>query len=168
MKASIPKSKRPLPKVRPSGLRTKPEEKSAWDRLPFVGSDHQKLASSWDVPLTGGFFGGIEVGAAIACMFIKYLRDERDNPVRLGAAYLEGTLIALQIKEASTPDEQHSLNGQRVGFIGELFKWIDVAAMHHGSALDSIPQRSFVQQVNEHLVRTDDTYMAAVNSKVSP
>lgn len=168
MKTSIPKSKRPLPKGRPTGLRAKPEEKSAWDRLPFVGSDHHKRASNWDVPLTGGFFAGIEVGATIARMFIKYLRDERDNPVRLGSTYLEGTLVALQLKEASTPDEQQSLNGQRVGFIGELFKWIDAAAMHHGSTLDAIPHRSFIQQANEHLVRTDDAYMAAVNSKVSP
>lgn len=167
MKATIPKSKRPLPRGKQIGLRLKPEEKSAWDRLPFVGEDHHKLLSDWDVPLTGGFFGGLDAGAVIARMFVKYLRDERDSPLRMGASRLKMILTSLELKKASTPEEQNSLNGQRTGFIGELFEWIDAAAMQRGSSLDAIPQRSFMQQVNEHLARTDDAYMAAIDSKVT-
>ena len=167
MKAAIPKSKRPLPKGKQIGLRLKAEEKSAWARLPFVGDDHGKLSSNWDVPLTGGFFGGLEVGAVIARMFVKYLRDERDNPLRMGESRLKAVLRSLELKKASTPEEQHSLNGQRTGFIGELFVWIDAAVMQQGSSFDAIPQRSFIQQVNEQLERTDAAFMAAIDWKVS-
>lgn len=168
MKASIPKSKRLLPQGKHIGLREKTQEKYASDRMPFVGKDHHKLASNWDVPLTGGFFGGLDAGAVIARMFIKYLRDQRDDQLRMGASRLRMMLTSLELKKASTPDEQHSLNGQRAGFIGELFDWIDAAAMRHGSALDAIPQRSFIQQVNEHLARTDADCLAAIDSKVTP
>ncbi|EIK94034.1 hypothetical protein PMM47T1_24109 [Pseudomonas sp. M47T1] len=164
MKKAIPKSKHPLPQGKPIGLRVKPQGNSAWARMPFVGDDHHKLPSCWDVPLTGGFFGGLDAGKTIARMFIKYLRDQKDDPLRMGASRLRMMFTSLELMKPSTPDEQHSLNGQRAGFISELFEWIDAAAMRHGAALDAIPQRSFIQQVNEHLVRTDHAYMAAVNS----
>lgn len=168
MKASIPKSPRPLPQGKQIGLRIKPDEKSAWARMPFVGKDHHEQANNWDVPLTGGFFGGLDAGAIIARMFIKYLRDQRDDHLRMGSSRLRMMLTSLELKKASTPEEQCSLDGQLAGFLGELFDWIDVAAMRHGSALDAIPHRSLIQQVNEHLARTDDAYMAAIDSKVSP
>jgi hypothetical protein len=161
----IPKSKRPLPKSQRMGLRPKPEGKSAWDRLPFVGKDHSKHFSSWDVPLTGGFFGGIEAGRVAARLFIKYLRDERDNPSRLGAVHLRGVLSALDAKQVTTEEEQHSLNGHRTGFMNEIFDWLDAAALTLGSSFDAISQRSLVQQANEHLTRTDAALMSAINSR---
>ncbi len=105
MKASIPKSKRPLPKRKPVGLRSKPDGKCAWDRLPFVGKDHSKSSSNWDVPLTGGFFGGIEVGRIAGRMFLKYLRDERENPTRLGSSSLRSVLASMDAKVTTTDEE---------------------------------------------------------------
>lgn len=165
MKAVIQKSKRPIPKGRPIGLRSKPDKKTAWERLPFVGNDHHARASDWDVPLTGGFFGGIEVGRVAARMFLKYLRDERDNPSRIGATRLRGILFALDTKQASTEEEQAALKGHRTGFMNEIFDWIDVAALNLGSSLDAIPERSLVQQANESLSRTDAALTAAIDAR---
>ncbi|WP_330208653.1 hypothetical protein [Pseudomonas sp. Z13] len=164
---TISKSKRPLLKSKQIGLRAKPEEKSAWDRLPFVGKDHGKHHSSWDVPLTGGFFGGIEVGRVAGRMFLKYLRDERQNPCRLGSSSLKSVLASMDAKVASTDEEKRSLEGQRAGFIGEISYWLESAAERLGESFDAIPMRSFVQQVNEDLERTDEAFHAAINSKVS-
>lgn len=162
---SIQKSKRPLPKSKRIGLRSKPEGKSAWERLPFVGKDHGEHISNWDVPLTGGFFGGIEVGRVVARMYMKYLRDEHDNPVRLGCAGLRSMLSSLDAKKASTEEEQESLNGQRVGFMNEIVGWLNVAVIKLGSSFDAVPERSFIQQTNEHLTRTDAALKAAIESR---
>ncbi|MBK3438780.1 hypothetical protein [Pseudomonas sp. MF7448] len=168
MKISIPKSKRPLPKRKQVGLRSKPDGKCAWDRLPFVGKDHSKSSSNWDVPLTGGFFGGIEVGRIAGRMFLKYLRDERENPTRLGSSSLRSVLASMDAKVTTTDEEKLSLDGQRAGFIGEIAYWLESAAERLGSCFDAIPERSLVLQANESLERTDEAFHAAINSKVNP
>ena len=164
---TLSKSKRPLPKSKRVGLRSKPEGKHAWDRLPFVGKDHSECCSNWDVPLTGGFFGGIEVGRVAGRMFLKYLRDERENPCRLGSTSLKSILASMENKVATTDEEKRSLEGQRTGFIGEISYWLESAAERLASSFDAIPMRSFVQLANESLERTDEAFHAAINSKVS-
>lgn len=165
MKASIPKSKRPLPKGRPIGLRSKPDKKTAWERLPFVGKDHGPHFSSWDVPLTGGYFGGIEVGKAVARMYLKYLRDQQANPAKLGTIYLQGILGALNSKAPASKEEEDSLRGQQVGFIFEIGTWLEAAVIRLGASFDAIPERSIVQQANESLTRTDAALMAAIATR---
>lgn len=161
---TIPKSKRSTPRGKQIGLRSKPHENSAWDRLPFVGKDHHANCSDWDVPLTGGYFGGIEVGESIARMYLKYLRDEQDNPIRLGTAHLQGMFNSLDARVATTKEERDSLRGQRVGFIYELGVWLEAAATRLGSSFDAIPERSFVQQASEALTRADAALMSSVSS----
>ncbi|WP_433769355.1 hypothetical protein [Pseudomonas putida] len=144
-------------------LRSKPQEKTAWGRLPFVGKDHGPRHSDWDVPLTGGYFGGIEAGKIVARMYLKYLRDERDNPIRLGTTHLQGMLLALNAKVPTTKSEEESLRGQRVGFIHELGTWLEAAVSRLGSSFDAIPERSFVQQANASLASSDAAFMAAIS-----
>lgn len=146
------------------GLRSKPEGKTAWDRLPFVGKDHGKYQSSWDVPLTGGYFGGIEVGEIVARMFLKYLRDTRDDPLKMGSMRFGMVLEALHSRTPTTKDEESALRGQQVGFRSEIAYWLDAAAERLGSSFDAIPARSFVQQANEALLRTDAQLMAAIKA----
>jgi hypothetical protein len=162
---TIPKSKRPLPKSKQIGLRSKPEGKCAWDRLAFVGKDHCAKHSNWDVPLTGGFFGGVEVGRAAACMFLKYLRDERDNPCRLTSSNLKSVLGSMDSKVPTTEEEERSLKGHRAGFIFELAYWLESAAEKLGSSFDAIPERSLVERANESLTRTDAALMAAIDAE---
>lgn len=147
------------------GLRSKPQAKSAWDRLPFAGKDHSRHFSSWDVPMTGGYFGGIEVGKIVARMYFKYLRDEQANPFKFGAIHLQGILTSLDAKVPVTDEEKESLKGQRVGFMSEVGHWLEEAVLRLGSCLDAIPERSFVQDANEHLARTDAALMAAIEAR---
>lgn len=165
---TIPKSKRPLPKGKKTGLRSKDGAACAWSRLPFVGRDHSKYHSSWDVPLTGGFFGGIDAGRVAARMFMKYLRDERQNPCRLGSSSLQSVFSSMDNKNPTTEEEMRSLQGQRTGFISEIAYWLESAAERLGSSFDEIPMRSFVQMANESLECTDVAFHAAINSKVNP
>lgn len=165
MKATIPQSKRGVPKGKQIGLRSKPDKKTSWERLPFVGKDHSPHYSSWDVPLTGGYFGGIEAGRAVARMYLKYLRDEQANPIRIGTANLQGVLSSSYAKTPTTKEEEASLTGQRVGFIHEIGTWIEAAVTRLGSGLDAIHEHSLVQQVNESLTRTDAALMAAIEAE---
>ena len=165
---TIPKSKRPLPKGKQIGLRSKPDGACAWDRLPFVGRDHSKYHSNWDVPLTGGFFGGVDAGRVAARMFMKYLRDERQNPCRLGSSKLRIVIASMDNKTVTTEEEMQSLKGQRTGFMSEIAYWLESAAEMLGSSFDAIPMRCFVQMANENLERTDAALHAAINSKVNP
>ncbi|AMB86671.1 hypothetical protein AWM79_15705 [Pseudomonas agarici] len=147
------------------GLRSKPQAKSAWDRLPFAGKDHSRHFSSWDVPMTGGYFGGIEVGKIVARMYFKYLRDEESNPLKLGALHLQLLLTSLDAKVPVTEEEKASLSGQRVGFMSEVYRWLEDAVLKRGSYLDAIPERSFVKDANEHPARTDAALMAAIEAR---
>ncbi|NWC24050.1 hypothetical protein HX787_20360 [Pseudomonas tolaasii] len=167
MKTSIPKSKRPLPKSKQIGLRSKLEGKCAWDRLPFVGKDHGPQ-SFWDVPLTGGFFGGIDAGRAMAFVHLKHVRNHRGDEIHNASGILTSILMGMDNKQPSSKEEADSLRGQRVGFMNEICSWIKSAAEQLGSTLDAIPERSFVQQANENLERTDADLMSIINSKVNP
>lgn len=149
-------------KVKQIGLRSKPEGKNAWYRLPFVGDDHGKHLSYWDVPLTGGYFGGIEAGKIVARLFIKYLRDERDSPLRCGTMNLRAVLSSLDNKKPSTKEEEEALCGQRVGFMSEITYWLEAAAERLGSSFDAIPERSLVAQANEALTPTDTSLIAGI------
>lgn len=165
MKSVIPKSKRPLPKVKHKDLRAHPEQDHAWDRLPFVGKDHSKHASSWDLPMIGGFFGGIEAGRVVCRMYLKYLRDERDNPISLSKGRLAEMLSSLACRQPVTKEEEASVQGQRTGFLHELSYWLEAAAFKQAGCLDAIPLRTFVGMANEALQADDASFMAAIEAK---
>ncbi|MBI6845364.1 hypothetical protein YA0016_27010 [Pseudomonas syringae] len=164
MKAVIPKSPRRVPKRKQIGLREKPEQATAWDRLPFVGRDHSKHHSSWDVPLSGGYFAGIDIGKLVFRMYLKYVRDEQNNPIALCSVHLTGMLHSLENRNPVTDEEIDSVRGQKVGFFGELSTWLEASACRLGSSLDAIPHRSFVQSANEALQRDDASLMDAVEA----
>ncbi|MBI6848608.1 MULTISPECIES: hypothetical protein [Pseudomonas syringae group] len=164
MKAVIPKSPRRIPKRKQIGLREKPEQATAWDRLPFVGRDHSKHHSNWDVPMKGGYFAGIDAGKLVFRMYLKYVRDEQGNPLAMCGPNLSGMLHSIEHRNPVTDEEKASVSGQRVGFFSELSKWVVASACRLGSSLDAIPHRSFVQSVNEALQRDDASFMAAIEA----
>lgn len=152
-------------KAKQIGLRAKPEGNTAWNRLPFVGKDHSARANDWDLPLTGGYLGGIEAGEFVARMYLKYLRDERESPIRLGSSRLQEMLNSLAAKQPSSKAEEDALRGQRVGFISEIGYWLEAAAERLGSSLDAIPERSFICQVNTALSKTDEALMTDIAAR---
>jgi hypothetical protein len=164
MKAAIQKSKRPLPKGKQIGLRSKQTGKTAADRLPFVGKDHGHH-SSWDVPMTGGFHGGCAAGKAVAQMFLKYVRDERSNHCRLSSCLLGAMMTGLAGKQPTTTEEEEAVRGQRAGFIHELGNWIEAAAEQLGTSLDGVTELQLVDHANQALTRTDAALMAAIEKQ---
>ncbi|WP_268798037.1 hypothetical protein [Pseudomonas huanghezhanensis] len=167
MSTPIPKSKRPLPKSKRLGLRSKPAGKLATARLAFVGKDHGR-PSSWDVPMSGGFHGGCDVGKSVFRLFLKYVRDEQSNPCRLSSVLLESMLRGLASKQPETPEEVDSVDGQRAGFLSEMGKWIEAAAAELGSSLDRVSEQELVDETNRHLARTDAALMAVIKAMEAP
>ncbi|WP_177331249.1 MULTISPECIES: hypothetical protein [Pseudomonas] len=143
--------KRSRTKAKQFGLRAHPEKSGPWGRLPFVGQDHGAREGNWDVPMTGTFLGGVEAGKSIAHVYLKYLRDERDNPFSLSASLLASMLYSMALKEPSTREEQTALNGQRTGFLGELSRWLEQAAVRLGSDLDRLTEQQLIDNANRWL-----------------
>lgn len=166
MNKSIATAVRPQSKRKQIGLRVKSEKSDAWERLPFVGKDHGGTLTCWDVPLTGGYFGGIEVGKIVARMYFKYLRDHQKDPILFGSIHLRGIIEALNAKVPATEEEAQSLKGQKVGFMSEIGYWLESASREIGACLDAIPERAFVQQANESLDKTDASLMEKLNARV--
>lgn len=149
--AGKPAPKSPRGKRKPKLLRAHPEAKGAWARLPFVGKDHSSRDSNWDVPMTGTYLGGVEAGVSIAHIYLKYLRDERDNQFALSGALLDSMLFGIAHKQPSTEAEQRALSGQRVGFLGELSRWLQQAAVRLGPDLDRLSEQQMIDNVNKWL-----------------
>lgn len=147
--------------VKQIGLRSKPAAQESWARLPFVGKDHDEQ-SCWDVPMTGGYWGGIEVGEAMARVYLKYVRDRQGEKLDDTSMLLRAVIEGMGKKQPCTPEETSSLRGQQLGFMSEIGTWISAAARRLGSSFDAIPERSFVTQANEALTRTDAALMAAI------
>ncbi|WPE25044.1 hypothetical protein PshuTeo1_07390 [Pseudomonas hunanensis] len=101
--------------------------------------------------MTGTFLGGVEAGKSIAHVYLKYLRDERDNQFSLSASLLASMLYSMALKEPSTREEQTALNGQRTGFLGELSRWLEQAAVRLGSDLDRLTEQQLIDNANRWL-----------------
>jgi hypothetical protein len=145
------------------GLRLHPKGKLARDRLPFVGDDHGKH-SCWDVPLTGSFFGACETGKTMAHLYLKYVRDEKDNPVALGGTLLCSMLKSLTGKESSNEAEEKIRVGQLAGFVSELSNWLKGAACELGSSLDHVGEQQLVDRANHWLSLDEANFSALINS----
>ncbi|MFJ1336523.1 hypothetical protein ACIKP7_00105 [Pseudomonas caricapapayae] len=143
--------KRSRSKAKQIGLRAHPDKAGPWERLPFVGRDHGAHEGNWDVPMTGTFLGGVEAGKSIAHVYLKYLRDERDNKFSLSASLLGSMLYSMALKEPATKEEQTALNGQRAGFLGELSRWLEQAAVRLGSDLDRLTEQQLINNANRWL-----------------
>ncbi|WP_060513009.1 hypothetical protein [Pseudomonas sp. NBRC 111124] len=129
-------------------LRAHPKKSGSWGRLPFVGKDHGKQESCWDIPMTGTFLGGVEAGKSIAHIYLKYLRDERGNQFSLSSSLLGSMLYSMALKQPATKEEQTALNGQRAGFLGELSRWLEQAAVRLGSDLDRLSEQQLIDNTN--------------------
>lgn len=140
-------AKRPV-RAKRRGLRAHSCKSTPWARLPFVGKDHGKHETNWDVPMTGTFLGGVEAGKSIAHIYLKYLRDERGNQFSLSSSLLGSMLYSMALKQPATKEEQTALNGQRAGFLGELSRWLEQAAVRLGPDLDRLSEQQLIDNTN--------------------
>lgn len=148
MSTAVGKAKRSRQKAKRAGLRAHPDKAGPWNRLPFVGKDHGKHESNWDVPMTGTYLGGVEAGKSIAHIYLKYLRDERGNQFSLSSSLLGSVLYSMALKQPATKEEQAALNGQRAGFLGELSRWLEQAAVRLGPDLDQLSEQQLIDNTN--------------------
>ncbi|MEO4014794.1 hypothetical protein [Pseudomonas rossensis] len=121
-------------------LREKPRAKLEIHRLPFVGRDHVAPKSGgisfWDVPLTGGYLGGIETGSAIASMFLVHLRRQGSGGDRQ-AISLSNIYCEMIARIPGTMEETDTLKGQVVGFSGVIQEWLKASVQQFGENLEA-------------------------------
>lgn len=121
-----------------------------WDRLPFVGRV-KSVTKFWMVPLVGDHLTSCMVGKNIALMYLKYCRDERNNPVRLAESLLSCMVRDLLELETTNEAEEKAKRGQYAGFISEIARWAIASSEQLGSHLDLISEQRLVDDTNRLL-----------------
>lgn len=123
------------------------------NRLPFVAKQSSKtIARYWDLPASGGYFGGYETGEAMAQALLKIMRNketsgfniELTNIVESFMVRFEqegGSSMANKNQMADWSESFDSFRGQYVGFFNTLCQWLELSAIHIGRNLDSITEK---------------------------
>lgn len=158
----------------PNPIKRKTRGKPGFHRLPFVANWHAKSSAPlWNVPASGGYFGGYRTGEAMAQAFLKFLReDELDS---LSADRLTGIAESFMVRfaqeggearqnqfSAEWGDAYQSFRGQYVGFFNTLSRWLVASAKHLGSSLDGVEEQDLVRRANAGLGFDEAAYMAAL------
>jgi len=131
-----------LPK--PLAFKTNQEHHS--HTLPFVDFCPMKQGMSfWNVPKTGGFYGGVTTGSALAKIYIKHLID--------GSYEDEGGLLQLIAKDMSktvcvNTEEQRAINGQITGFFREIEQFMKYVGFISDGNLNRFDRASNLEAAN--------------------
>ena len=146
---------------KPEGTEKEPlvyrEGTSPCHRLPFVG---RKDSFGWDVPLRGGYDGGIETGRALALTYLKHLRGIVADPI--GGLHLQDIALSMarhfaandgltDIPVLKQPEELRTLRGQIVGFFEVISEWSAASAKELGANLDRLDDAELLQRANRGL-----------------
>lgn len=134
-------------------LRAKHRAKLDMHRLPFVGRDHVQEENGgvcfWDVPFTGGYFGGNETGEAIAYIYLAHLRHMSGNKShKLGL----GPILSEMMRRIPRTKEEHdSRCGQLIGFASVIGTWLGAAVDQLGERLETADQVGLLKAANAGL-----------------
>lgn len=137
---------------------TKPEMKyrknasCEFRRMPFMGK------SAWDVPATGGYQGGCQLGQYAAIAYLKMLKTQES--VRGG--FLQHIVLDM-LAAAPRPDADHSFRGQMVGF----FSTLDESLHRSASAdtrLDDYSESDLAAAMTRAINFDEDAWMAAMET----
>lgn len=135
-------------------------------RLPFVHVGKLHVNSYWAVPAKGEYFGGYEVGEAMARAFLKHLANSNEshdaylllNIIQEQGERLQDAIEQHQCKDMAVtkwPTEPASLRGQQAGFMNTLGEWLLAITKPLGAAFDGVSEQSITQHANHALTRTD-------------
>lgn len=122
-------------------------------RLPYVGDSYYSGAISrigyWDVPLTGGYSGGWKTGGALAMIALKHLsnynqRIDGDHLKYIAASWIERASKA-------SPAELDTLRAQVLGFMQEIGKFAEAAAVGSRLRLAQVDDKAELKKANEGL-----------------
>jgi len=160
----------------PRLLKRRPHVRTPFLQLPFVGSRGTKRTKRfWDVPATGGYFGGYKTGEAMALAFLKFLRaDESEYPNYQLTQIVESFMVRFEeeggeamvdrrISDWSTSFD--SLRGQHVGFFNTLSVWLAAAAKNLGPRLDNLTEQELVRRANAGLKFDSAAYIAELENR---
>ena len=159
----------------PNPIKRKTRGKPGFRRLPFVAGWRTESASPcWNVPASGGYFGGYETGEAMAQAFLKFLREEKgDFPAYWLTGIVESFMTRFEqeggkamadrspCSEWSEPFE--AFRGQYCGFFNTVSQWLAASAKHLGSNLDRITEQDLVRRANAGLGFDHVAYMASLS-----
>jgi hypothetical protein len=147
-------------------------------RLPFVAKRIGKCDQPlfWDVPATGGYFGGYATGKAMALAYLKVQRKHgspgvRDPLTRIAGSFMirfeqSGGSKALRedcFSAEQKNDGMAALRGQYVGFFNTISQWLDLAAMHLGARLDQLDEDELLAEANAGLKFDHAAYMKSLS-----
>jgi len=140
-----------------NALRYRKREKVRLHRLPFINAEaNGGTTHYWSVPKTGGYFGGIETGRALAYIYLKHLKEH--GP---GLPILQRMVLDMFGCGGSENEEVESLRGQAVGFFIALEYCLLDAVNVFGNMLDQLKDRELLEVANAGLNFDNAAYMAA-------
>lgn len=139
-----------------------------FERLPFVGqrSIPRRNFPYWDVPASGGYFGGCHAGRAMAYLYLRHVRSHgRSEEVpTLGLMLLDWLDQAL-IRAgqdgivARRPPWLEAMRGQLVGFAEVLSNWGGDAARFMGAPLDNLNDAKLLELLNAGVQFDEPAYL---------
>ncbi|MDF1820706.1 MAG: hypothetical protein P1U64_04000 [Alcanivoracaceae bacterium] len=136
-------------------------EASEKETLPFINRDSRGSLNHWDVPATGGYFGGNRLGTCFAMMYLKHLRR---HGVR-GNGMLQNILMdAFGLTKDDSP-ETEALRGQMVGFLSTLDDWLISAAKMAGRSLEMVDDSFWEREANKALQFDEKAFLASFSSE---
>ncbi|MDD3676036.1 hypothetical protein [Thauera propionica] len=158
----------------PLPIKRKTRVKRGFRRLPFVaGRSANSAAPCWNVPASGGYFGGYETGEAMAQAFLKFLREEEGGfPAYWLTFIVESFMIRFEQEGGKAmadrvPCSERSetfvaFRGQYCGFLNTVSQWLAASAKHLGASLDRISEQDLVRRANAGLGFDQAAYMASL------
>ena len=125
-------------------LEFRPERSLPVHRLPFVRLG-KKSVCYWNVPRTGGYSGGCATGRALALVYLRFRKKNRQEITFL--QYIVLDMFGMQsVKKAASGYK--SLNGQMVGFFSEIDRFIHASVSEKATYLDRLDDRSLLKCAN--------------------
>ena len=116
-------------------------------RLPFVKKKKNGICF-WNVPKKGKYSGGFKTGKALALIYLKFLRENRQNIISLQHIVLD--MFDLEYRQGASSKES-SLRGQIVGFFSELDWFLSASSRKIGSHLDGLDYMELLEDANNGL-----------------
>lgn len=139
----------------------RPDRSLPVHRLPFVRLE-KKGACYWNVPRTGGYSGGCETGRALALVYLRFLRENRQGITFLQYIVLDMSGMKSGKKAASG---YKSLKGQIVGFFSEIDQFIHMCVKEKGNYLDALDDKTLLKIANTGLKGYGKKYFSRLTGK---
>ena len=146
-------------------IRFKNRFKHPIKRLPFHSSHPEKPGPYyWNVPQSGGYFGGCTTGSNLALIYLKHLKEHGYSSY----GCLQNIALDMFDHDRDKSEASDSLRGQVVGFFSLLDEWLFAAASQHSEALDTLDSKKLLRTANDGLNFDSNAYMTHLASLPDP